>query len=462
MARADVATAQRPAPPAAEQPTGTPRSGPLLALLREYLDPAGLRAFAKSSPGRLIAIGLVLIGVSVIAGGVTAASISARQSGLGTLLDDTEPDSYSALRLYTSLSIADAAASTAFISGGLEPQAVRDRYTQAVGEAAAELVTQSGHATTVGTDGAPDPDTRLRTGIATSLPMYSGLIEAARANNRTGYPVGAAYLSEASNEMQTKLLPMAQELHDHRSKAVTDAQQRHLRPPWTAITLLVVALGLLVWVQSDLMRRWRRMLNPGLLSASAAILILLAWTVIAGSVSATAMIRGRDDGVVPAARLTESRILAQQARAAETLKLVRRDATGDYDRTYDTNVARLADLLAAYPDSAPAATEVKSALPALDRWRRAHQRMNDTLERGDFSGAAAVATGPSVADSAAQVEAMDKALERGIVETRNNLRDNITQATKVLGFLASGGLVLGLAAAGCVGLGLWPRLREYR
>ncbi|WP_378734490.1 hypothetical protein [Nocardia brasiliensis] len=462
MARTEQTTAVlRPsssAGPASRDSPGALR----VATMREQFDPARLRLFARSSPGRLIAIGLLLIGLCVAAGWVTGATVSDRQQTLDVLLDDTEPDAYSAHRLYTSLSIADAAASTAFIAGGLEPQAVRDRYSQAVGEAAAELVAQTGRASGTAPSGADNTDTQLRTGIATSLPVYTGVVETARANNRIGYPVGAAYLSEASNQMQTTVLPMAEELQNRRSEAVTAAQRNHVRPPWTAIVLLILTLTALVWAQLDLAKRWRRVLNPGLLLASAAVLILLAWTVVAGSVSATSMTRGRDDGAVPASRLTESRILAQQARSAETLKLVSRDATGDYDRTYDANIARLADLLGGYPSTAPAADEVRNAVPALARWRVAHQRMNDTLASGDFNGAATVATGPGPADVAAQVDALDKALEQGINETRHTLRDNISRATQVLDFMGPGALVLGIVAAACIGLGLWPRLREYR
>ncbi|WP_039802672.1 hypothetical protein [Nocardia araoensis] len=454
MASSEPTTAEL-RPSSAPEPAGRDDPGGLsVAVVRERLDLADLRSFANSSPGRLIALGLLLIGLCLAAGSVTAGTVGDRQQGLEVLLRDTEPDAHSALRLYTSLSIADAAASTAFISGGLEPQAVRDRYTQALGEASAELVTQS--------DAAADPDARLRTGIVTGLPVYSGLVETARTNNRSGYPVGAAYLSEASNQMQTTLLPMAEELHNHRSSAVTDAQRNHVRPPWSAIGLLLLTLGVLVWVQRDLARRWRRVLNPGLVLASVAMLILLAWTVIAGSVSAAAMISARDDGAVPSSRLTESRILVQQARAAETLKLVRRDATGDYDRTYDADIERLADLIGKYPGSAPAANEVRNAVPALARWRVAHQRMNDALAKGDFNSAAVVATGPGSADATVQVEALDRSLEQGVAATRDKLRDKISQAARILDFLGAGAMVLGILAAGYVGLGIWPRLREYR
>ncbi|MFC9896911.1 hypothetical protein ACFVMC_24770 [Nocardia sp. NPDC127579] len=431
-----------------------------VAKVREQLAPANLRSFARSSPGRLIAFGLLLIALCLSAGWVTAGAVSDRQHALDVLLDDTEPDADSAHRLYTSLSIADAAAATAFISGGLEPEPVRNRYAQAVHAAAAELVIQSGQAAGPAADGSAD--TRLRTGIATGLPVYTGLIETARTNNRIGYPVGAAYLSEASHQMQTRLLPMAADLQSHRSDAVDAAQSRHVRPPWLAIALLILTLGILGWVQRVLARHWRRTFNAGLLLATGSVALLLAWTVIAGSISAAAVIQGRDEGDAPASRLTETRILAQQARSAETLKLVNRDATGDYDRTYNTGIARMNDLLAGYPGDAPAADHVAEARAALGRWQVAHQRMNETLDRGDFTGAAVVATGAGAADVAAQVDALDRALEQGLTETRSTLRGNISQAARVLDFLAPGALALGIAAAVYVGLGIWPRLREYR
>ncbi|WP_040799229.1 hypothetical protein [Nocardia higoensis] len=423
------------------------------AALRERLDPENVRAFANSSPGLLIAAGLLLIALCASAAVVASGTVGDRQLALDVLLTETEPDAHSAHRLYTSMSIADAAAATAFISGGLEPQTVRDRYTRAVGEAAAELVIGAGDSAA---------DIRLRTGIATGLPVYTGLVETARADNRSGYPVGAAYLSEASHQMQGTLLPMAEELEDHRSAAVDEAARRHVVPPWTAIVLLLVALGALAWVQTMLARRWRRMLNPGLLAASAAMLILLAWTVIGGSISAAAMTSGRDEGTVPGSRLVESRILTHQARTAETLKLARRDASGDYDRIFDESTARITDLLEGYSDSAPATDEVGEAGVALARWLASHERMNEALARGDYTGAAEVATGSGASESAAAVDMLDSALDDALAQTRAHQREHTWRAARALDFLAPGALVLGLLAIGGVCAGLWPRLREYR
>ena len=431
------------------------------AAVRNRIDASEVRAFVRSSPARLIALGLLLLGICLVAGAVTAAEVGDRQHALDRLLSAAEPDANSAQHLYTSLSVADAAAGTAFISGGLEPQPVRDHYDQAIGEAAAELVAQSAR---VGTQEAaePDNDAELRTGIATELPVYTGLIETARTNNREGHPVGAAYLSEASNLMQGSMLPQAERLQEHRWAAITETQRDHVRPPWAAIGLPILALAALIGAQYYLARRWRRVLNPGLLAASGVLLILLSWTVIAGSFSAVATASGRDHGAIPGDRLTTSRILAQQARAAETLKLVRRDASSDYDNTFDNSIARLDDLLTHYPTDAPAADEVRTAHGALERWRATHERMADALGRGDFLQASKVAIGTGPEQASAAVETLDTALADGIAHTRQTLRDDISDAARSLNFLAPGALVLAALAAAFVLAGLWPRLREYR
>lgn len=426
-------------------------------LVRDHLDPTDMRAFARSSPARLIFIGAVTIVLCLVAGVVTAAAVSDRQSTLNTVLDDTEPFASSAQRLYSSLSIADASAATAFISGGLEPQSVRNSYTQAVGQAAAELAG--------GAAGTGDPDTRARqlsTGIATQLPVYAGLVETARTNNRSGHPVGAAYLGEASTLMQTTMLPMAEELHALQSATVVSTERRYVAPPWLAGALVALAvIGLLV-AQVLLFRRWRRILNPGLIFASLAMGVLFVWLVVAGSISAAATRHALDHGMLPLERLTEGRILGQQARSDETLKLVRRDTTGEYDAAFDADIQRLGDLLRDYGQGNQGSARVNDALAARTGWIAAHARMNETLATGDYEGASIVAIGPGEADSTAQFAKLDNAIERGITDTRNDLRSNVARAALVLDALSPGAIGLSIVASLFIALGVWTRLREYR
>lgn len=424
------------------------------ALLRDHLHPTDVREFLRSSPGHLVTLCAVLIIACLSAGAVTATTVSDRQEALHQLLDQTEPFANSAQRLYSSLSIADAAAATAFISGGIEPQAVRDRYTQAIGEASAEL---AGGA--AGTEDADAPARRLLSGVSTQLPVYTGLVETARTNNRIGNPVGAAYLAEASNLMQTKMLPMAEALSQQQSAAVVAAQEEYVHAPWWAIVLVTLALLALILAQLYLSRRWRRRINPGLILATVAMVTLFAWIATAGWLSASATDNALEQGTKPLDQLTSGRILAQQARSDETLKLVRRDTTGVYDSAFDDDITRLGAMLTDLGDSNHYVVDARTA---RDRWVQSHERMNDVLDTGDYDGAARVAIGPGDADSMVQYSTLDESLKDGIAQTRSSVRADVSHASRVLDVLSPGSLLLVAIASVLIAVGMWPRLREYR
>ncbi|RZL76438.1 MAG: hypothetical protein EOP32_29055 [Rhodococcus sp. (in: high G+C Gram-positive bacteria)] len=436
----------------------------LSAAADDDVDPAvarrkELRAFLVSTPAKLTALGALLMLLTLTAGFVTASTVNGREATLDSVLAETEPLSFSAQNLYSALSVADAAATTAFISGGLEPPELRDTYSQAIGTASADLVYASGGLA------ASDVDSRrLLASISSELSVYSGLVETARANNRSGHPVGAAYLSEASTLMQTSMLPMAQKLHALQESDVADTQRNYSRPPWFALILILVALVALLVVQVVIARLSRRTFNLGLMLASACTAILLVWMLVAGLVSSLETNRALTQGARPMHELTAARILAQQARTEETLKLVRRDSNGDYDAIFEDKSSRLDALLSQYPreDRAVGRDEVARAQEAWSGWSSAHDRMNEILARGDFVTAATVAIGPGPSDSAAQFTAVDDALTDGIASARDHLRSNVASAARVLTALGSGALVLTLIAFAGIIIGLWPRLREYQ
>lgn len=427
--------------------------GPTLARKRE------LRAFLHSTPARLTALGAVLAVLVLAAGIATSTAVNNRQSTLESLLAETEPLANSAQNLYSAFSVADAAATSAFISGGLEPESVRDRYTQAIGVASAELV----YAAAGLADGDSD-SRRLLASISTDFTVYTGLIETARANNRSGHPVGASYLTEASTLMQTGLLPMAQNLHARQAANVTDTQREFAQPSWPTIALLALALIGLVVSQVLMARRTRRTLNLGLISASTAMGLLLVWFLAAGLLSSLDVRRALDEGAEPLHELTTARILAQQARAEETLKLVRRDSAGNYNDAYLDKAERLTATLDNYADGDQDVSrdETERAISAWERWSRSHDRMNAAFERGDYETAADLTVGSGPNKSKAHFTALDDALTAGILEARHELRSRLSAGSQVLTALGPGALLLAVLAFGGIIIGLWPRLREYQ
>jgi hypothetical protein len=114
------------------------------------------------------------------------------------------------------------------------------------------------------------------------LPVYTGLVEEARSNNRQGVPVGAAYLRRASELMRTQLLPAAERL------SVVEAQRADADyRDGTRNTGLIVAVVLgglllvgLVVTQVAVGRFTNRVLNVPMLVATVILVGLGAWMVV--------------------------------------------------------------------------------------------------------------------------------------------------------------------------------------
>ncbi len=125
--------------------------------------------------------------------------------------------------LYQALAEADAQATTGFLTAGREPPEVRAAYDRSIEQAGRELA-QAGRL--VGPDAAD-----AITVLTTQLPVYTGLVEAARTYNRSGLPLGLSYLTSASSLMQTTILPAAVELRTAARAALDRAYQRAARWP---------------------------------------------------------------------------------------------------------------------------------------------------------------------------------------------------------------------------------------
>ena len=66
--------------------------------------------FANTTPGRILLVGVILAAMGILSAFATSTTIADRQNQLTNVLDDTEPLAFAAGRIYTTLSVADAAA----------------------------------------------------------------------------------------------------------------------------------------------------------------------------------------------------------------------------------------------------------------------------------------------------------------------------------------------------------------
>ncbi len=424
---------------------------------RTPTDPAHPRWwFINTTPGRILTIGVILAMLGILSAFAISTTINERQNQLDTVLEHTEPLSFAAGQLYTTLSVADAAAATAFIAGA-EPRAVRQRYEQAIIEAAVAVTRSS--------SGLTDPPlVELLGRINAQLAVYTGLIEIARTNNRMGNPVGSSYLSEASALMQDKILPDAQRLYEATSAQVDAETTASASIPAPVILVVAATLGFGLFAHRWLAKRTKRRVNIGLVAGGLAIGVMIVWVGTALAISTTGSRSAKNTAADSLRTVTNMAITAQQARADETLSLIRR---GDEDlrkRSYYQRVDAMRQQLRDYlgREDTVDKTGLAQADQLLERWRQADIRINDYISVGNYQAATQVALGTGEDDSTPAFDKLNDALSQGIQESRKQLRSDILSARRVLSGTTVGGAVLSVGAALAVALGLWPRMSEYR
>jgi hypothetical protein len=412
--------------------------------------------FISTTPGRILTIGIVLAALGVSSAFATSTTINHRQQVLSTVLNHTEPLAFAAGRLYTTLSIADAAAATAFIAQA-EPWPVRMRYEQAITDAAVAVTRASSGLT-------DEPLVQLLGKINAELAVYTGLIEIARTNNREGNPVGSSYLSEASGLMQSTILPDAAQLYQATSDRV-DAEttaSTHFPAPVILVVATTVVFGL--FSHRWLARRTRRRINPGLVVGALGILVMVVWVGTALTISTTASRSAKDTAAESLKTVTNVAITAQQARADETLSLIRRGDEQIRKQSFYQRIDYMHQQIDQYMARSDAVDkpDLQGADQLLVRWRQANDRINSYISVGNYRSATQIALGSAEDDSTPAFDKLEDQLGKAMTQCRAHLRNDVINARSGLSGAQVGGVVLSLGAAIAVALGLWPRLKEYR
>jgi hypothetical protein len=412
--------------------------------------------FISTTPGRILTIGVILAALGGLSAFATSTTINHRQQALSTVLNHTEPLAFAAGRLYTTLSVADAAAATAFIAQA-EPTAVRQRYEQAVTDAAVAVTRASSGLT-------DEPLVQLLGRINAELAVYTGLIETARTNNRAGNPVGSSYLSEASALMQQTILPDAQRLYQATSARVDSETTASTQIPAPVILVVATTLVFGAFAHRWLARRTRRRINPGLVVGALAILVMVVWVGTALTISTTASRNAKNTAAESLKTITNAAITAQQARAEETLSLIRRGDEEVRRESFDQRLDTMQQQLDRYLSRTDAVdkADLQGTDQLLARWRQANERLNSYISVGNYLAATEVALGSGENNSKPAFDKLEGELNNAMDQSRDQLRNDILNARRGLSGATVGAIVLSLGAAVAVALGLWPRLSEYR
>jgi len=412
--------------------------------------------FLWTTPGRILTIGVVLSALVIACAFATSTTINDRQEALTTVLEHSEPLAFAAGQLYTTLSVADAAAATAFIAGA-EPQDVRQRYEQAITDASVAVTRASAGLTT-------EPMIELLGRVNAELAVYTGLVETARTNNRAGNPVGSSYLSEASALMQSKILPDAQRLYEETSARVDAETTASTRIPAPVILVVLATVMFGLFANRWLTKRTRRRVNIGFVAGGLAVLIMVVWVGTALVISTSDSRSAKNTAAQSLKTVTTMAITAQQARADETIALVRRGDEDVRKQSYYQRIDSMQQQLNTFlnADNDIDKQDLAGAGDLLRKWRASNDRINAYISVGDYQAATQVALGTGEDNSTPAFSSLDAALAKAIEESRSQLRTDIVNARRVLSGATVGAAALSVIAAFAVALGLWPRLSEYR
>lgn len=418
--------------PVATPPTQNSRRPPAPAL--EWV-----REKVTTTPGRLVLISIFLVAGAVAFGVIATVAERSRAQAAQAVRTQTEPLLVEAVTLYTALSDANATATTTFLRGGIEPPALRAHYLsdlRVASDALTALTRQVG--------GSRDARGAVAT-ITGQLPVYTGLVEAARANNRQGFPVGAAYLRKASALLTGTILVAADRLYAIEAQRL---QQDYgtgttATPVVVLVIVVVLAVALLIAAQVHLARFSGRILNLPMLAATAILASVSIWAVVGLIGEQNALNTAQRNGSDSVEVLSATRVLASRAQSDQSLTLVNRGS----DELDPIDFRRVLSALA--PPSGLIG-EIE-ALAGRTGTRAAAAQVRAEFDAFAASPSSAPLAGRLSSDLAHQIDA-----------GQARFAASAADATSSLAGLSIAIPVLTLLAAGLALVGIRHRLGEYR
>ncbi len=353
---------------------------------------------------------------------------------------------------------ADAIASSSYLVGGQEKPAQRAAYLDEISVAGDGLVAVSGAAT--------DADLEQLSEASRLLGSYVGLVEQARANNRQGFPIGAAYQREA-NGIVSNADPDAPDVVS--SLRAVEASQRdqinaslataHRAGMWMQLCgwlLMLSLLGASLW----LARTFRRVINVPIAAAIGVLLLLL---VIGGSTQASAMSEvdaAVADPLAGADNAAQARAAAFEARSQEALTLINRGNGA----ANEANWQRANDVVTQAIGNGSALSSDASSV--YQGYVDAHVEIRDLDNGGEWDLAVAVSLGEpgstGVGNALARFDDFDRRIGELITLDGSSASLGLGDAVKPLRTLRNVVFFAGLALAVLAALGCGQRLKEYR
>lgn len=441
----------------------TPRGGAALednrSSARRMVPLWGSETSRGTTPGRLRTMLVLLILATLAWGALATLTVEQHASAAGNVVAVNEPLTLDAQQIWSSLSDADDQAATAILAGGVEPPAVRAQYETDIKNAKVAIEDAAAR-------GGPQGD--LQT-LSVGLSGYEGDVATALADNRLGYPVGAAYLRQASKEMmRSQLLPAAGHLYTTETARLTAASAQATGLPLVIVTVVAgLALGFGYYRASRwLLGRTHRVLNGGLLTASAVGAVALLWLIGAFVAGRGDLLAAQSQGSTPVQALVDANIAVLKGHVDENLTLINNAGDDTNEDDFKAQAAQLgngqAGLLAVAQRAAagsPAAGQAQAAVTDVQAWLAEHGQVRKADNRGDHLTAVDLVQSGA---SGAAFEKVSTDLKDAIQADSLAFDANARSGQGAFTGLEAGMIIATLVMAGGIAWGLSRRLAEYR
>lgn len=335
----------------------------------------------------------------------------------------------------TSLYRADALASNAFLSGGLEPAEQRAEYDETIASVLREIAEAAE---------AQPADRDVLSTLNQRVTDYTSGVTQARDNNRQAFPIGAQYLREASGALRVDATAALDALADaNTARAEDEMETQH---PWWLLGLAVLAIAGLWLVNRSIARRFHRRFNKGLVLAALGIAVLTFFTVSYASSQNGANDELRQGAFKEAIDEATARTSANDAKALESKRLIDRASGEEVDAPWQA-AAAVVDEHTSYAGLWADYTAAHADVDALD-------------VEGDWEGAVAQATSTQPGGSTFAFEIFDKTSEAAIEAAGREASEELSSNGVGL-VLTLVTLLVGVLGAAVATWGINQRRREY-
>ena len=448
-----------PAPsasPASRRARPAPRRRSLAAARRHGLNtPATLRALLAS---------LVLLSLAwgAFGGWVATMHSSAAQS----LVSVDEPLSLDARQMYQAIADADATITAAYLTRSQPPLAQLQRYSSDIAAAATDL-------SRLRSGGGSQAALSSLAALSAGLPVYTGDVAKAQAEYAMGFPLtGGSFFQVASEEAHLVLLPAANSVFTQENAALAAASGD--AAGWlTLIAALLLALvtGIVLYrAQRWLTRRTNRMFSPGLVLASALLIISVAWLAAGFLTARSDFGRGFGHGSAPAENLALASIGVQQIRGDAVLNVISRSGNASFADDFAAVSKQVGPGAGSWLGAAAAAQEpggqgaalVTQAEQEATAWYAANGRVYALGTRARYAAerASVVAAGPG--GTATGYDALEGRLGAAINADQGVFQAAASAGASALSPLAGVVIAGALLMALCCAWAFSRRLAEYR